>query len=307
MVSTHVPVLLEKALECLITIPDGIYVDGTLGTGGHFQALSKKLAQNAILIGIDTDPTAIDFCKNHLAITQKHLFINANFYEIKKVCYRAGYTSIHGVILDLGLSSFALDNPERGFSFSSDGPLDMRFSPTLSITAENFINQSSPSDLAKIFKNYSEERYSQVIAHHIFQARQKAPIRTTAQLTDIIRTVVPLHFQTKTLSRIFQAIRIHINSELEILKQTLQDCLDLLVSKGRLVVISYHSLEDRIVKEFMKYEASDCICPVDFPTCQCHHKAQLELLTKKPITPQPDEIQNNSRARSAKLRAAAKQ
>lgn len=302
----HKPVLVNQVLHYLITDPNGVYVDCTLGTGGHFQAISKKLSPNAVLIGIDADPTAVDYCKQNIQIPQKSILVNYNYSEIKKVCFRNGYTKVNGILIDLGISSFELNNPERGFTYREDGPLDMRFSPQTSESAEHFINTASISTMIRIFKEFGEEKYSGKIAKSIDEKRRSTPIKTTKHLADIISQTVPSSFTNKTLSRIFQAIRIHINRELAALEKALPQTLEMLEKNGHLVIISYHSLEDRIVKQFMKRESSDCICPPGFPVCQCNHKAQIEILTKKPITPDIGEIRTNKRARSAKLRAARK-
>ncbi|HPC35723.1 MAG TPA: 16S rRNA (cytosine(1402)-N(4))-methyltransferase RsmH [Candidatus Marinimicrobia bacterium] len=306
MTTLHIPVLVEPTIQFLINRPTGIYVDCTLGTGGHFQTIAQHLDNDAYLIGIDADPSAVQYCAQNISISQPHQFITANFADLKRVCYRAGFPKVDGILMDLGLSSFALDNPERGFTFSQNGPLDMRFSPDTAQNAMEFINTASQKELASVFKEYGEERFSQKIARRIITERAKDPIKTTGQLAAIIREEVPGQFQVKTLSRIFQAIRIHINRELDALRQGLSDAISLLAPSGRIVVISYHSIEDRIVKQFFQNEARDCICPPEFPICQCNHHAQLKILTNRPIVPNKSEIQRNSRARSARLRAAEK-
>ena len=206
--------------------------------------------------------------------------------------------------MDLGLSSFALDDPGRGLSFSVDGPLDMRFSPTITGTAADIVNHWKLSELIRIFKEFGEERHSKSIARSIVEYREKEAITTTGQLANIIKQKAPAQYANKTLSRIFQALRIEINRELDVLEKALHDSLDILNPDGRLVIITYHSLEDRIVKQFFKTESSDCLCPREFPICQCGHKAKIKLLTTKPVLPSDEELYQNSRARSAKLRAA---
>jgi len=304
MSNIHVPVLLKEAIQYLVSRPDGVYVDATLGTGGHFSELARHLNDRATLIGLDADPDAIDYCRSALSISQKHLLIHSNFESLKAVCYRNGYPKVDGILMDLGLSSFALDNPQRGMSFTHDGPLDMRFSPTLSITAADIVNQWKLEDLIRIFHEFGEERRSKTIARAIVRQRETLPIESTAQLVKIIRQNAPSQFINKTLSRIFQALRIAVNREMEVLEKALNDSLSILNPGAHIVVITYHSLEDRIVKQFFKTESSDCICPREFPTCQCNHKAALQLLMKKPVLPSKKEITLNSRARSAKLRAA---
>ncbi|MBN2602265.1 MAG: 16S rRNA (cytosine(1402)-N(4))-methyltransferase RsmH [Candidatus Marinimicrobia bacterium] len=303
MSTIHVPVLLKETMQVLVSKPDGVYIDATLGTGGHFRELSTRLDQNAILIGIDADPTVIDHCKSTLNIPQKHQYINSNFESVKAICFRNGYLKVDGILMDLGLSSFALDNPFRGLSFSADGPLDMRFSPTISQTAANIINYADINDLVLIFQKFGEERFSKSIARSIVKERQKSPIESTGQLAAIIKQKAQPQYVNKTLSRVFQALRIAVNRELDVLQKALEDSVSILNPEGRLAVITYHSLEDRIVKQFFKLESTDCICPREFPICQCNHKASLKILTPKPILPNKEEIILNSRARSAKLRA----
>ena len=306
MTSIHKPALLEETLKYLINTREGVYLDCTLGTGGHFKALANSLKPNAILIGLDADPSAIDYCKQNIQIQQKSIFVNSNFADLKRTCFRIGYTRINGIFMDLGLSSFALDNPNRGFSYNHDGPLDMRFSPETTENAEAFINSAPVSTLNRVFKEYGEEKHSNLITKAIDRERKSQQIKTTQQLANIITNSISSPFPIKIISRIFQAIRIYVNKEIESLKKALSQSLNILDKNGRLVVISYHSIEDRIVKQFMKLESTDCICPPDFPICQCNHKAKLEILTKGPITPSIEEISNNSRARGAKLRASKK-
>ncbi|MDO9549019.1 MAG: 16S rRNA (cytosine(1402)-N(4))-methyltransferase RsmH [Candidatus Marinimicrobia bacterium] len=304
MSTIHVPVLLKETIQILVSRPDGVYVDATLGTGGHFRELSSQLNQDAILLGIDADPTVIDHCKSNLNIPQKHLYINSNFESVKAVCFRNGYPKIDGILMDLGLSSYALDDPDRGLSFSANGPLDMRFSPAIGQTAADIINNAGLTDLIHIFQEFGEERFSKSIARSIVNERQKSSIKTTAQLAAIVKQKAQAQNVNKTLSRIFQALRIAVNCELDVLQKALTDSASILNPGGRLVVITYHSLEDRIVKQFFKYESTGCICPREFPICQCDHKASLKIITPKPILPKKEEIIQNSRARSARLRAA---
>lgn len=304
MTTIHEPVLPKETIHYLVTKSDGIYLDATLGTGGHFKELSAHLSQNALLIGIDADPTAVQYCTHHLDIAQKHLFINSNFAQLKKICFRNGNLKVDGILMDLGLSSFGLDDPERGFSYASDGPLDMRFSPTLQQTAADIINRAELSELTRIFQEYGEERHAKALARLIVKEREKSAIQTTGQLAALVKQKAAPQFANKTLSRIFQALRIAVNQELGALEQALKDARDVMNPGGRLVVIAYHSLEDRIVKQFFKTESTDCICPKEFPVCRCHHRAAFKILTPKPILPTKEEISNNPRARSAKLRVA---
>ncbi len=306
MTTIHVPVLLKETLHSLVSRPDGIYVDATLGNGGHFAALSGQLNYNAVLIGFDADSDAIHYCNSNLDIKQKHLFFNSNFESMKAVCFRNGYPKVTGILMDLGMSSFTLENPARGLSYSLDGPLDMRFSKSLTRTAGDIINNAKLAELIDIFKKFGEERHAKSIAVAIVQEREHGSIQSTVQLANIIRRKShPLHVNA-TLSRIFQALRIAVNRELEVLEHALKDAVDMLETGGRLVIITYHSLEDRIVKQFYRGEATDCICPPEFPICQCDHHARIKILTTKPILPSPSEIESNPRARSAKLRAAVR-
>ena len=306
MTTIHVPVLLQKTLEYLINQSDGIYVDATVGCGGHFTELSTRLSKNAYLIGIDADLAALEYCQQNLTISQSHRFIESNFEFIKAVCFRAGFPKVHGVLFDLGLSSFALDNPKRGFSYTFEGPLDMRFSADQPQSAFTIINSAEQATLETIFRDFGEERRSRSLVKTIIAARQTKNINTTTQLAEIIRQIVPSAQLIKTLSRIFQALRIAVNRELEVLQKAICDAIEMLNTGGRLVIISYHSLEDRIVKQQFKLFATDCICPPDFPICQCNHQASVRILTAKPIRPRPAEIELNPRARSAKLRAVEK-
>jgi len=287
MSTIHVPVLLKETMQLLVSRPEGVYVDATLGTGGHFQELSHQLDQDAFLIGLDADPKVIAYCQSALRISQKHIFINSNFEAIKAVCFRNGYPKVDGILMDLGLSSFALDDPERGLAFSTDGPLDMRFSPSIPQTAADIVNHTDLPDLIKIFREFGEERFSKSIARAIVTERRKAPITTTAQLTAIVKQKAQPQYVNKTLSRIFQALRIAVNRELDVLQKALIDSIDILNPGGRLVIITYHSLEDRIVKQFFKKESTDCLCPKEFPVCRCGHKASLKILRNNSKLPRP--------------------
>lgn len=304
MTTIHEPVLLKEAMQLLVSRRNGVYLDATLGTGGHFKELSNHLNEHAFLIGIDADPAAVSYCSENLHISQKHLFLHSNFNQIRKICFRQGNLKVDGMIMDLGLSSFGLANPQRGFSYATDGPLDMRFSPDQQQTAADIVNQAELSELIRIFQEYGEERHSGAIARLIIKARSKSPIKTTSQLAALVKQKAVEPHVNKTLSRIFQALRIAVNRELEILQQTLRDSIEILNPGGRLVIITYHSLEDRLVKNFFKTESRDCICPPEFPICQCHHQAVFTILTPKPIRPTKTEISRNTRARSAQLRAA---
>jgi len=288
--STHIPVLLEETIEALNVQPGGRYIDGTIGPGGHAAAIMENSSPGGQLLGIDADPKAIKMARARLeAYGESVLLVNQNFANIKSICLKHGFLPVHGILFDLGLSSVQLEKNNRGFSFRHDSLLDMRLSPRQEITAETIINSSFEDQLAKIIKAYGEERYSQQIARQIVRQR---PITTSLQLAQTVEQAVGgrrgrIHPATRT----FQALRIAVNQELENLKSALEQTVDLLGFGGRLVVISYHSLEDRIVKQFMHQQASgDDAC--------------WRLINKKVVTPSLAEVHYNPRSRSAKLRAA---
>lgn len=330
MQTQHVPVMLEEVLKFLQPRPGGVYIDGTVGGGGHTEAILERSAPDGRVLGIDTDAQALARVQARLAEPVKNgrlLLRQGNFAELTRIVNEVGFVSIQGVLLDLGFSSDQMDNPERGFSFSSDGPLDMRLDQTQPVSAADLVNNASERELADIFWRYGEETRSRQIARRIVRARAKGAITRTAQLAELAAAGAPykpgaIHPATKT----FQALRIAVNAELEQLETVLPQILDVLsrgkrgdnvggsvVSRaggegsdegGRMVIISFHSLEDRLVKEFMRREATDCLCPPRVPVCVCGHKARLRLLTHKPVVPTPQEVAANPRARSAKLRAA---
>ena len=299
---THIPVLLQEVVEALAVQPGGRYIDCTLGAGGHAAAILEHSLSGGQLLGIDSDPEAIKTARTRLEVYgDSSLLIIDNFVNLQAVCIKYGFSPVHGILFDLGLSSLQL-NSDRGFSFQHDALLDMRFSPSQKVTAADVINTSSEAELAHFIRIYGEERYSSQIAHHIVQRR---PMKTTFQLVRAIEQAVgnrrgKIHPATKT----FQALRIVVNEELEHLELALKQAVNLLGFEGRLVVISYHSLEDRIVKQFMQQESKDCICLPETPTCLCGHTASLRLVNKKVITPSRPEVQFNPRCRSAKLRTA---
>ena len=303
LVPTHIPVLLKETIEALAVQPGGRYIDCTLGGGGHAAAILDHSSPGGQLLGIDADPDAIKISEARLQpYSNSTLLINENFVNLQAICIKYDFLPVHGILFDLGLSSFQLDIAERGFSFQHKGPLDMRLSPDQEVTAADIINTYSESELAHLIKTYGEESHSHKIARRIVQER---PIKTTLQLARTIEQVIggrrgKIHPATRT----FQALRIAVNYELEHLEAALKQAIDLLGFEGRLVVISYHSLEDRIVKQFMQQESKDCICPPGTPTCICGHTARLRLIKKKVITPSLAEVQLNPRSRSAKLRVA---
>jgi len=294
--------MVEEVLHWWLSDPHGIYIDGTIGLGGHSEALLGKLAKDATLLGIDADENALDATEQRLRNFPQNIFlIYSNFSHLAAILRKQEVRDVDGILLDLGLSSMQIDRPERGFSYTSEGPLDMRFSGLQDESAAKFVNTANQDDLIRVIKEYGEERHAKTIAKSIMKYR---PLSTTTDLREAIAAVTPERFMIKTLARVFQAIRIHVNRELDVLKQTLPSTLEFLKPGGRIVVIAYHSLEDRIVKQFFKYAESDCICPQELPQCVCDKEQELKILTKNIVTASDDEISRNSRARSAKLRAA---
>jgi len=299
---SHVPVLLQEAVRALAVQPGGRYIDCTLGGGGHALAILDHSSPGGQLLGIDADPEAIKVARAKLeAYNSSILLVNENFTNLQAICIKYDFFPVHGILFDLGLSSLQLDKNGRGFSFQHDAPLDMRFNPDQEVTAADIINTSSEAELAHLIRTYGEGGYSRQIARHIVNER---PIRTTLHLARTVERAIGRRSKIHPATRTFQALRIVVNRELDNLEVALKQAINLLGFEGRLVVISYHSLEDRIVKQFMQREAKDCICPSGTPVCVCGHKARLRLINKRVIIPSPTEIQLNPRSRSAKLRAA---
>ena len=299
---THIPVLCKEVVEALAVQPGGRYIDCTLGGGGHAAAVLEHSLPGGQLLGIDADPDAIEIARKRLAAySSSILLINDNFVNLRDICLKYDFFPVHGILFDLGLSSSQLES-NRGFSFQHDAPLDMRFSPIQKATAADIVNNYPEVELARVIKSYGEEIYSQKIARYIVEAR---PLKTTLELVQVIEQAVGgrrgrIHPATRT----FQALRIAVNRELENLESALKQAVNLLGFGGRLVVVSYHSLEDRTVKQFMQRESRDCICPPEVPTCKCGHKASLRLISRKIVTPSLEEVEHNPRSRSARLRAA---
>ncbi len=303
----HVPVLVESVLSYLRVNPSGIYVDGTLGGGGHAAAILNRLSLEGKLIGIDRDPDALAFARNRLSNFSSQIVLRqANFERLADVVKELGFSSVDGVLLDLGVSSHQIDSDQRGFSFLRSGPLDMRMGSGQKLRAYDVVNRYEYKELKRIFKFYGEERHAGRIALAIVNARKEKPLETTDELVAVIDRVVPGHFRNKTRARIFQAIRIEVNGELAHLQAALKQAVAVLKPGGRLVVISYHSLEDRLTKQFFKTLAEPCDCPPEWPICPCDEKPAVKILTRHPVTAPPEEIAQNSRARSAKLRAVEK-
>jgi 16S rRNA (cytosine1402-N4)-methyltransferase len=299
----HKPVLLNEVVEALRPQPGQRYVDCTLGNGGHAEAILERILPGGHLLGIDADANAIAMAGHRLDIYEHNtVLVNDNYSNLEMICKENRFLPVQGILFDLGLSSTQLDNPERGFSFQQYGPLDMRFDPAQEVTAADIVNTFPEEELAEIIKNYGEERYSKRIARYIVNSR---PLNSTTQLVDTIKEATgdyrsKIHPATRT----FMALRIYVNRELENLTTALKQTINCLDRGGKLVVISYHSLEDRIVKQFMIRESKGCICPPSIPVCQCGHIANLKIITRKVLTPSQSEIKTNPRSRSAKLRVA---
>jgi 16S rRNA (cytosine1402-N4)-methyltransferase len=289
-------------LGALAVQPGGRYIDCTLGAGGHAAAILERSSPGGQLLGIDADPNALEIAGERLKqYRDSTLLVNDNFANLQAICIKYDFFPVHGILFDLGLSSLQLNGNGRGFSFTHDAPLDMRFSPTQETTAADIVNTTPEARLANLIRTYGEEIHSHRIARLIVQAR---PIETTQQLALLIEKAIGRRGKIHPATKTFQALRIAVNHELEHLETALRQAFDLLGYEGRLVVISYHSLEDRIVKQFMQREARGCICPPEAPTCTCGHTPGLRLINKKVITPTTTEIDHNPRSRSARLRAA---
>jgi 16S rRNA (cytosine1402-N4)-methyltransferase len=306
----HIPVLLKEAVDLLLPKVGGVFVDGTLGGGGHAAEILERSAPDGVLIGMDRDVEAVERCKEHLAAYAHRTFIRqANFSDISRILQEADYQAVDGILLDLGISWFHLKTPERGFSFMLDGPLDMRMDRNdARQTAADLVNTLSGRELAKILSEYGEEHRAGAIARAIEKARTRGPITNTIQLAEIVSSVFPPHpprrIHPATLT--FQALRIAVNDELGVLQDGLKQCIARLKSGGRIVVITFHSLEDRIVKQTFAAGARDCVCPPRMPICTCGKRPELKVLTRRPMKAGPEEVARNPAARSAKLRAAEK-
>ena len=303
----HYSVLLNETIENLNIKPDGIYVDGTLGGGGHAYQVASRLSEKGRLIGIDQDADAIAAAGERLKeFGDKITIIRSNYANMKEELHRIGVEKVDGIVLDLGVSSFQLDTLERGFTYRDENaPLDMRMDDRQSLTAKDIVNGYSEMDLYRIIRDYGEDKFAKNIAKHIVQERAKKPIETTGELTEIIRASIPMKVQVTgghPAKRTFQAIRIELNKELEVLQNNLDDMIDLLNPGGRICIITFHSLEDRIVKTNFKRNENPCTCPSDFPVCVCGKKSKGKVVTRKPMLPSEEELEVNSRSKSAKLR-----
>lgn len=304
----HRPVLVHEVLKHLITSTDGIYVDGTVGSGGHSEAINKEIGERGRLICLDRDAEAIGLSRDRLSSAGvRVVLLKARFSDLDSIIRRLGIATVQGILLDLGMSSYQLDQSGRGFSFNRDESLDMRMDQEEAITAHQLINNLTPNELEKIFRHYGEEKRAKAIAKSIVRERRKKPVETSLQLANLIKTVVPPSHRPGAkhpATRTFQALRIAVNRELENLKEFLDKAPTLFHKGGRLVILSYHSLEDRLVKQKMMNWEKKCLCPPDLPTCVCDKTPLFRRLQKKGIKPGREEIEENPRARSAILRAA---
>ena len=301
----HKSVLLEETIEGLSIRPDGIYVDGTLGGAGHASEVCQRLSAKGRFIGIDQDQDAIIAASERLAPFKQATVIRSNYcYMVPELAAR-GINKVDGILLDLGVSSYQLDNEERGFTYRVDAPLDMRMDQRQMQTASDIVNGYEEKELYRIIRDYGEDKFAKNIAKHIVAARQVKPITTTGELTEIIRESIPMKMQVKSghpAKRTFQAIRIELNRELDVLRDSLDGMIDILDDGGRLCIITFHSLEDRIVKTIFRKNENPCTCPSDFPVCVCGKKSKGKVITRKPILPGETEMEENPRSKSAKLR-----
>ncbi|TCP70435.1 16S rRNA (cytosine(1402)-N(4))-methyltransferase RsmH [Baia soyae] len=306
----HITVLRDEAVDGLKIKPDGVYVDCTLGGAGHSRLIASQLNQDGVLIGLDQDTKALSAAKERLdgMVCQVHL-VKTNFRHIAQVVRELGFTGVDGILFDLGVSSPQLDESERGFSYHVEAPLDMRMDREQDRTAFEVVNQYDEAEIARILYIYGEEKFSRRIARRIVEYRTNKPIETTTELAEIIKEAIPAATRRSgphPARRSFQAIRIAVNEELTVFEEALEQVMEILAPGGRVSVITFHSLEDRICKQFYLEQAKGCICPPNFPICTCHQKPKLKIITRKPTAPSVEELERNARARSAKLRVAEK-
>lgn len=302
----HKSVLLDETIESLNIKPNGIYVDGTLGGGGHSYEIAKRLTDGGRLIGIDQDEDAIRAAKERLSeFADRVTIVRDNYCNMPKVLDELGISKVDGILLDIGVSSYQLDEAERGFTYKQDAPLDMRMDQRQEMTAKDIVNGYSEEDLYRIIRDYGEDKFAKNIAKHIVQARQIKPVETTFELDEIIKAAIPMKLRATgghPAKKTFQAIRIELNRELEVLDESIDAMTDLLNDNGRLCIITFHSLEDRIVKTRFRKNENPCTCPPDFPVCVCGKKPKGKVITRKPIVPDEEELEENKRAKSSKLR-----
>lgn len=305
----HISVLLNECIEGLNIKEDGIYVDGTLGGAGHSSEIVKNLCERGRLIGIDQDKDALKAAKEKLKDYNNVTFVHSNFYNIENILHDLNIVGVDGILMDLGVSSYQLDNGERGFSYMQDAPLDMRMNRENSLSAYEVINSYSEEDLFRIIKDYGEEKFAKRIANFIINKRKEKNIESTLELVDVIKAAIPAKARREgphPAKRTFQAIRIEVNKELEIIEKTIRDGVEKLNVGGRMAIITFHSLEDRIVKTVYKNLANPCTCPSNFPVCVCNKKPIVKIITRKPIEASKEELDYNPRSRSAKLRIIEK-
>ena len=308
----HRPVLLEETIESLKIRPDGIYVDGTLGGAGHASQVCKRLSEKGRFVGIDQDDCALQAAGERLKEFGKNVRIDcvkSNYCQMKSVLENLGIDKVDGILLDIGVSSYQLDNAERGFTYREDAPLDMRMDQSSSFSAKDVVNQYDEMQLYRVIRDYGEEKFAKNIAKHIVAARQEKEIETTGELIEIIKASIPAKVRATgghPAKRTFQAIRIEVNRELEVLQDSIDEMIDLLNDGGRLCIITFHSLEDRIVKNKFRENEDPCICPKNFPVCVCGRKSKGQVITRKPIVPSEQEVEENKRSKSSKLRVFEK-
>lgn len=306
MMFEHKSVLLEETIESLNIKPDGIYVDGTLGGGGHALEVCKRLGEHGRFIGIDQDADAIAAATDRLkGYKDKATIVRSNYENIRTVLQDLGIRKVDGICLDLGVSSYQLDTADRGFTYREDAPLDMRMDQRKEETAADIVNTYSEFDLYRIIRDYGEDKFAKNIAKHIVRAREVSPIETTGQLIEIIKAAIPMKVRAvggHPAKKTFQAIRIELNHELEVLNNSIDTMIDLLNPEGRLSIITFHSLEDRIVKTRFRNNENPCTCPPDFPVCVCGNVSKGRVVTRKPIVPSGEEMEENKRSKSSKLR-----
>lgn len=306
----HIPVLFREIMEIMAPKPGEFFVDCTLGGGGHSKGFLERTSPDGLLIGIDQDDDALVAARQNLrAYDGRIMLVHSNYSNLDKILNDYAPGGVDGILFDIGVSSHQLDEAKRGFSYMQDAPLDMRMDQTQSLNAWQVVNTYKEEDLQRILKEYGEERWAKRIARFLVEFRSKKPIDTTGELVDIIKRAIPKGAREEgshPAKRTFQAIRIEVNDELGVLNRTIQVAANHLKKGGRLGIISFHSLEDRIVKEQFRYLASDCICPPELPICQCDKVSEVKILTRKPVTASPEELERNSRAKSAKFRAVEK-
>lgn len=302
----HKSVLLEETIENLNIKPDGIYVDGTLGGGGHSYHIAEQLSSNGRLIGIDQDADAIAAATKRLEpFSDRVTIVRNNYCNFEQVLKELSIDKVDGIVLDLGVSSYQLDTAERGFTYKTDAPLDMRMDQRQQLTAKDIVNTYSEFDLYRIIRDYGEDRFAKNIARHIVSARQIKPIETTFELNEVIKAAIPMKVRAvggHPAKKTFQAIRIELNHELDVLEGSIDTMIDHLNDKGRICIITFHSLEDRIVKTRFRNCENPCTCPPDFPVCVCGKKSKGKVITRKPIVPSEEELEENKRSKSSKLR-----